>query len=78
MWLTSTAAALVMDGLMTQIAGTRSLEHFAPKCVALSVRLGLQLQTKPNIRRVDSCTPVQLDTAFADNSPLRLCPTVHA
>jgi hypothetical protein len=59
MQLTSTAAALVVDGLVTQIAGPWSLEHFAPKCVTLSVRFRLQPQTQPNIRRVKKPTPIQ-------------------
>jgi hypothetical protein len=50
--LTSTAAALVVDGLVTQIAGARSLEHFAPKSVALSVSFGLRIKTERNIRRL--------------------------
>jgi hypothetical protein len=50
MQITSTAAALVVDGLVTQIAGARPLEHFAPECVTLSVRFRLQSQKEPHVR----------------------------
>jgi hypothetical protein len=56
----------VVDGLVTQIAGARSFEHFAPEHVALSVRLRLQSQTKQNIRRVEGYVPMQYAAFFAD------------
>jgi hypothetical protein len=52
--LTSTAATLMVDGLVTQVTGARSLEHFAPERVTLSVRFRLQSQTERIVRRTES------------------------
>ena len=50
--LTSTAAALMMDWLVTEVTWPRSLEHFAPERMTLSVRFRLQSQT-PRIVRTE-------------------------